>query len=296
MTMGAHIANVLLVEDDASRVNIIRDYLGRAGFHVNVVANGWEALKRIKLGHSDLIISEINVADMDGCSLREKCVLNPETRDTPFLFLVPEGKSDNQVRALRAGVDDCITVPFDPVVLVARVQAVLERRHAYDRLVRLDPLTRLLNRPTLEGELSTELQRVVRYGRFATMVLLDIENFEQVNTEAGTSMGDLLLTCLAGVILTNIRTIDLAGRFRGEKFLLYLPETDATGAETLTRRIQKQLAAIADTVAAYPLTIACGVVEAPAAGNDLPSLIKSLNEAVAEAKKQGKGGLHVWRA
>lgn len=280
---------VLLIEDDSGLLGTMREYLSRAGFGVRNASNGWEALKRLKDGPVDIVISEITMPDMDGCSLREKCLLNPDTREVPFLFVAPENMPDKQVRALRAGVDDMITRPFDPLVLVARVQAVLERRRTYAELVRVDPLTRLLNRPTAEAEIAAELSRVTRYDRFGSIVLIDIDQFQRVNTESGTNMGDLLLTCLSGVILTTIRNIDIAGRYRGEKFLIYLPETDLEGAAKLARRIQKQLASIADSVAGYPLTFSCGLAQVPDQGTSLSELYPKLEQALVDAKQHGPG-------
>jgi diguanylate cyclase (GGDEF)-like protein len=285
---------ILLVDEDTGVVSVVREYLQRAGFQVNTVANGWEALRVLKESEADIIISELSISDMDGCSLREKCLINPAMRDIPFLFMVPQQQTDNQLRALRAGVDDLITKPFDPIVLVARVQAVLQRRRTYEEMVRIDPLTRLLNRPALEKQLQEELDRIIRYERHATLVLIDIDKFQRVNEESGLAMGDLLLTCLAGVILTTIRSVDIAGRYRGEQFLLCLPETPIAGATILARRMQQQMAAIVDAVAAIPLTFTCALLHAPEHGQNLRQVMARIEAALEQAKAQGPGTLHVW--
>ncbi len=294
MAHSGHGATVLVVEDDANALNTIRDYLSRAGFRIYAAANGWEAMKIIKDAHLDLIISELAVSDMDGASLREKLILNPGTRDIPFLFLVPEDKTDVLVRALRSGVDDCITKPFDPIVLVARIQAVIERRNAYERMVRMDPLTRLLNRPTFEGELREELSRVERYKRLGSVVYLDIDDFAQVNAESGVAMGDLLLTCLAGVILNTIRSMDIAGRFRGESFMVFLPETASDGAVIFASRMQEQMSRIADAVAGYDLSFSSGVVTVPQDGTDYDAVVQRLHQTLQYAKEHEKGSIALW--
>lgn len=280
---------VLIVEDDANATNVMREYLSRAHFDVRVSSNGWEALKRMRRGDVDVVITESRISDMDGASLREKCILNPDTRDLPFLFLVAPKDTEAQVRALRSGVDDCVSKPVDPVVLVARVQAVLERRRAYAEMVRVDPLTRMLNRPTLLREIGVELQRARRYGRGATLALIDIDRFNAVNEEAGVAMGDLMLACLSGVILTNIRNVDRAGRYHGEAFLLYLPETEAAGAKVLVTRIQERLKQIADGVAAMPLTATSAIVTVGREG-DLGSLLAALETCLEETKAASPGG------
>lgn len=287
-------SRILIIEDDSSILHTMRGYLRRAGFTIRTAANGWDAMKRLKESPIDLIISELNISDMDGSSLREKCVMNPQTRDIPFLFLVDKAETDSQVRALRSGVDDCVTKPFDPVILVARVQAIIERRLSYEEMVRIDPLTRLLNRPTLELVLREELARVRRYDRIATLVILDIDAFEEANAGGGVAMGDLLLTCLGGVILTTIRTMDIASRYHGEKFLIFLPETLQPGALRLTVRIQEKLAEIADKIAGYALTFSAGIVLAPNDGIDLDELLERLEIALTKAKSEGPGSIVTW--
>jgi diguanylate cyclase (GGDEF)-like protein len=241
------------------------------------------------------VVTEQTLPDMDASVLREKCIVQPRIRDIPFLFLVEGGKTELQVRALRSGVDDCVVTPVDPMVLAARVEAVIQRREAYDRLVRIDPLTRLLNRLTLESEVNQELQRLSRYHRIATMVLLDVDDFDRVNDTKGFSMGDLLLTCLAGLILSSIRAVDVAGRHRGEKFLVFLPETDLEGAQIFTKRIQQQLAAIATSVAEEPLTFSAGIVCAPKDGETFGVLSERAYAAMRVAKQDKPGSFVVWK-
>ena len=288
-------SSVLVVENDPNVLHLMRDYLTRAGFRISVAADGWEALKRLKETPVDLLVTDVDSAGVDGSSLRERIMLNPETRDLPIFLIVPEGNHDTLVYVLRSGVDDCITKPFDPVVLVARIQAVIARRKAYEEMVRVDPLTRLLNRPTLVKEVEEELSRINRYERTATMAILDVDDFVRVNTESGVAMGDLLLTCLSGVILSSMRTVDIAGRYHGDRSLLCLPETDEAGAERFIRRMQEQMGAIADSIAGYPLTFGCGIVLAPRDGDAFPILFERLDSALAEARQRGKGEIVVWR-
>jgi diguanylate cyclase (GGDEF)-like protein len=288
--------HVLIVEDDANTLHLMRDYLSRANFRVRTAPDGWEALRRLKDGPVDIVVSEHSVADMDGARLREKCMMNPVTRDIPFLFLIDGSQTESHVRALRSGVDDCLIKPFDPVILVAHVQAVIERRRSYEEMVRVDPLTRLLNRPALEKELSEELRRVMRYNRVASLVLIDIDSFTEVNSESGVAMGDLLLTCLSGVILTNIRVMDIAGRYHGGQFILFLPETPLDGAVILTQRIQAQLGAIANAVAGFALTFTASIVALPEDGDDIEIVLPRLEQALVQAKEEFKDGgvLYHW--
>ncbi len=294
MQNDGHRSTILIIEDKANDLHTMRDYLTRAGFNVQSATDAWEVSKQLQQQSFDVVIAELLLADAGGAEMREKMLLNPDTRDIPFLFLTPKGNSDVLVRALRSGVDDCVYTPVDPVELVARVQAVLERRRIYAEMVRVDPLTRMLNRPALEKEVQEELQRVVRYKRLSSFVLLDIDNFSKINAKNGVPMGDLLLTCLSGAIMSNIRSMDIAGRFLGEKFLICLPETEEEGAVIFAQRIQKVLLNIADALVGFPLTFSCGLLTVPEDGIDFPLIINRLQQTMAHAKTQEKGAISRW--
>ena len=285
---------VLVVEDDANTLNVIREFLDRAGFLVLSVPTGWDALRTLREKSVDAIIAEQTVSNVDGSSLREKCLLQPDTRDIPFLFLVPGNEPENQVRALRSGIDDVIPKPFDPIVLVARVQAVLERRVAFQQMVRVDPLTRMLNRPTLEMELSDEISRLVRYKRFASLLLIDADRFAEVNMESGEATGDLMLTCFSGIVLKNIRNVDIAGRYHGEKLMAFLPETPLEGCKIMASRMQEQLATIADSVAAYPMTFTCAMLSLPEHAESLEQALERIEATMCKAKTMDRNTILVW--
>ncbi|MBI5092861.1 MAG: diguanylate cyclase [Candidatus Hydrogenedentes bacterium] len=287
---------VLVVENDANSLHLIRYHLSKGGFQIRSTSNGWEALKRLKDGPVDLILSEVTIPDMDGFTLRERMLLDPGTRDIPFLFLTADTQPDKQVRALRIGVDDYITKPFDPIVLVARVQAVIERHRVHDEMVRFDPLTHLLNRASLELRVTEDLSRLERYQRYATLITLDLDGFARLNAEHGNSMGDLLLTCLAGMITTSIRTMDFAGRYSGAQCVLYLPETHPDGAKVLLERLQVQFGKACEAITSTLVTFSAGIVEAPTCGARFDVLCSRACQAMQLAKHRDTDKIVIWTA
>lgn len=288
--------SALIVGDDARAFLAVREHLVRVGFRVRSVDNGWEALKSVKETPPDIVVAELAMSDMDGCSLREKFLLDPGIREIPFIFLTEDGGAEKQIRALRTGIDDFILKPCDPVVVVARVEAVLARRRAYEEMVRVDPLTRVLNRPGVEREIRDELVRLVRYERRASLAIIDLDDFAAINKEHGHPMGDLMLTCIGGLVLANIRGADIAGRLRGEEFALYLPETPSDGACTLLLRILERFVATADAIAGIVTSFSTGIAEAPSDGQDWPQLYKCARRALQEAKSRNRGEIVVWKA
>ena len=98
----------------------------------------------------------------------------------------------------------------------------------------------------------------------------------------------------ARVILNSLRTMDIAGRYRGDSFLLYLPETDSAGAAVLVRRMQEHLGRVSEAVAETGLTFSCGVVSPPGHGTALPVLMERIQFALAQARREGKGAVSIW--
>ena len=111
------------------------------------------------------------------------------------------------------------------------------------KLAITDGLTGLLNRREADRRLAAEWQRTLRSGHGASMVLLDIDHFKQINDQYGHPAGDAALRRLAGVILSVTRTVDFAARYGGEEFLIVLPDTSLRGAHALAERLREEVEA-----------------------------------------------------
>jgi diguanylate cyclase (GGDEF)-like protein len=111
------------------------------------------------------------------------------------------------------------------------------------KLAITDGLTGLLNRREADRRLAAEWQRTLRSGHSASMVLLDIDHFKQINDKYGHPAGDAALRRLAGVILSVTRTVDFAARYGGEEFLIVLPNTSLRGAHAFAERLREEVEA-----------------------------------------------------
>lgn len=286
-------STVLVIEPDSDILHVIRYHLSKAGFEVLTVSNGHMALDLLHTRPVDLIVSDAAMPDMRGFSLRKRLFLDPGTRDIPFLFLLPSAHPEKELPVLRNALDSWLAKPFDPLHLIARVESLLSRQRTHAELVRIDPLTRVLNLPSIEREVAADLKRVQRYNRSASIALIDVDHFSQVNEQRGFASGDLLLSSLASIIVGNIRAADLAGRFGGGKFVLYLPETPVDGARTVLQRIQDQIARAAEELIGQGASFCAGIAEAPRHGVELPLLYQRVVEALDTAKSQGPAHLAV---
>lgn len=119
---------VLIVEDDQSIAELLRDYLEVSGFTVNICSNGTDGLKSAIEGEYDLLILDVMLPGPDGFEILRRI---RDEKDTPVLIVSAKKEEVDKIRGLRLGADDYITKPFSPGELVARVNAHITK---YERL------------------------------------------------------------------------------------------------------------------------------------------------------------------
>jgi len=119
---------ILLAEDDIDFGNILSQYVSLSGFEVTLARNGREAWNLFHESRPDICILDIMMPEMDGFTLAEK--LRAEEPGIPFIFLTAKSLREDMVRGLKLGADDYITKPFDPEMLVLRINNILRRVYA----------------------------------------------------------------------------------------------------------------------------------------------------------------------
>ena len=118
---------VLVVEDEAALVTLLRYNLEREGFRVAEARDGEEAMLQIAEQMPDLVILDWMLPLMSGIEVCRQLRRLPETRRLPIVMLTARGEEGDKLRGLDAGADDYITKPFSPSELIARLRAVLRR-------------------------------------------------------------------------------------------------------------------------------------------------------------------------
>ena len=115
---------ILLIEDDTRLAEMVRDYLGRAGFRVERAASGAAGLAHQAGDTFDAIILDLMLPDMDGLDV---CRAIRSRADIPILMLTARGDAMDRVIGLELGADDYLPKPFEPRELLARLRAILRR-------------------------------------------------------------------------------------------------------------------------------------------------------------------------
>jgi diguanylate cyclase (GGDEF)-like protein len=179
-------------------------------------------------------------------------------------------------------------------MLKNRVETLVER---LSDSAKTDPLTGLLNRRGFDECFEYELERARRgSGRFS-IVLLDLDYFKFVNDRFGHAVGDGALERLGGVLMVTKRQIDTAARIGGEEFALLLPETNADGAYLVCERVRKRVreAFASDDFPGgdigrmdAPLTVSLGAASFPHDGTNPEELLGGADQALYEAKRNGR--------
>lgn len=115
---------VLVVDDDAKTVELVKLYLNRDGYRVMTAYDGIEALRLAREGHPDLIVLDLMLPGMDGLEI---CRTLRGESDVPIIMLTARTTDEDKLAGLGLGADDYVTKPFSPRELAARVRAVLRR-------------------------------------------------------------------------------------------------------------------------------------------------------------------------
>jgi two-component system phosphate regulon response regulator OmpR len=118
---------VLLIEDDSRLAGMVREYLGKAGYHVIHAENGTRGLALHGREPVDAVILDLMLPDADGL---EVCRQIRKRADTPILMLTARGDAMDRVVGLEMGADDYLPKPFEPRELLARLRAILRRGRA----------------------------------------------------------------------------------------------------------------------------------------------------------------------
>jgi two-component system response regulator VanR len=115
---------ILVADDDAHIVRLVDLYLKKAGYRVEAAADGDETLRKVRDLRPDLLVLDIMMPGPDGLEITRAL---RRSSDLPIIMLTARTSDVDRIAGLQFGADDYVTKPFNPVELVARVQAVLRR-------------------------------------------------------------------------------------------------------------------------------------------------------------------------
>ena len=157
-------------------------------------------------------------------------------------------------------------------------------------LVQTDQVTGAFNRRGLDDIFKREAARADRNAQSLGLVLIDLDNFKQINDNFGHQYGDSVLINLVNIAKETLRPSDIVARFGGEEFVILLPDVEMEDALTIIHRLQNNLAknfSIQVDKQSMPVTFSAGIA-LRSFGEHQNSVISRADKALYQAKRTGK--------
>ncbi|WP_094604216.1 Protein-glutamate methylesterase/protein-glutamine glutaminase [Sporomusa silvacetica DSM 10669] len=322
---------ILIVDDSADSRVLIKRFLEKHGFgKILTVENATDAFALLGLDQPEGLAKNIDLILMDGVmpgidGIKACQLIKSHTcfKDVPIIIITANDNAETLDKAFAAGAIDFITKPIKQLELKARVNSVLNMKHAIDqrkareaelvkvleelesvnrelsRLSSLDGLTGIANRRHFDQIYELERQRAVRTGHDLSIVFFDIDFFKYYNDTYGHQEGDDCLkkvAAAAGSVLK--RPGDLLARYGGEEFVVILPETGVAGAYKVAQdirtsvekgNIQHSASKLTDHI-----TVSIGVAGGKMSLTDKPQELLTLaDKALYEAKSGGRNQVRI---
>jgi len=163
------------------------------------------------------------------------------------------------------------------------------RNRVLARQTRVDASTGLLNRPSWEVAVDSELRRFKRGGAGAALLMIDIDHFKEINDRFGHLAGDEVIRTTAAVIQGCIREVDIPGRYGGDEFGLLLAHTGTNVALAAAERIRQRVAeTVFERAPDVRCTLSIGIAQATRGMEDVHAWISQADAALYRAKTLGR--------
>jgi diguanylate cyclase (GGDEF)-like protein len=311
---------ILAVDDDSMSLKLLATYLRATGHEVTTARNGREALACALESNPQIVVTDWMMPEMDGIEFTRALRRFETGRTIYVLILTGQEQEDRVVEAFEAGVDDYVTKPFNPRVLLARVnagqrvvrlqqQVEADKRTQREQVARLavltrklraaamtDPLTELPNRRYAMRRLEEEWASGNRNGAPLSAVLIDIDHFKLVNDRHGHHVGDCVLREVSELIDATTREEDVTARIGGEEFLVICPNTAADGALQCAERVRAAVEQHLFQGSDFQLsvTVSVGVATRGEGCESIDDLLQFADAATYDAKGAGRNTVRVW--
>jgi len=291
---------VLVVEPETERRADLRKLLEHEGYDSVFLPDGDELLRLTAEYEPDLILLAADLPGMSGLELVGDLRAMDPRNHYPVILLGTAADEEEVARGLLAGADDFVPDPERQQELRARIRVQLRNKRFYDALERVrnerdtlrrdsqtDPLTGLLNRRSLQAEVTSRCEARERFG----VLFMDLDHFKSVNDRFGHEMGDRVLVAVASVLKTALRPGDVVGRYGGEEFVGVVagagPESARLVAERLRRAIEAMLPPKGGPTK-LTISIGCTVFDPRQSDERSEELLHRADMALYAAKRTGR--------
>jgi two-component system, cell cycle response regulator len=299
--LGQEPGKILLIDNRNNLLARIKGTIGKR-HEIRSLDDPQLALFEATENGYELIIVNLDFDNFDGLRLCSQLRSLERTRQVPILIIVDPDDHERLLRALDMGVNDYLLRPVDKQELMARVNTQIKRWRYTEQLrsnvkqsiemAVTDALTGLYNRRFMEKQLSALTLNAANRGKPISLLVVDVDYFKSINDNHGHDVGDRVLQELAARLKEGLRNLDLPCRTGGEEFIVVLPDTDKTVALRVGERVRKLIGARPFNAGAksgpLTITVSIGVASFEAAEDTMESLLKRGDEALYQAKREGR--------
>ncbi len=292
---------VIVVDDDVTNLKTAGRILSANNMRVTAVRSGQSLLDYVrKNGAPDLILLDIRMPEMDGFETYKKfreLEQEMEVPQTPIVMLTADEDRANESRGLELGVSDYIRKPFDPDVLVRRVDNIVktsDRMKRFEEEATIDKLTGFYNKYTAnEHMIDLCLQKS------GALMIMDLDSFKLVNDIYGHDMGDRVLSAFSDIVRDNMMFPATFGRIGGDEFLIFAENMKdekeiAKYSEAINLHLREEACKMMGDDMSIPLGASIGAVFVPEQGNGFNELFRLCDRALYTIKNNGKHGYSLY--
>lgn len=288
---------IIVVDDDTANLKMAGHILSKNNMRVTALKSGSSFLEYVSgNGLPDLVLLDIKMPGMDGFETLDKLREYEEQKGlmkTPVIFLTADEDVDTETRGFEVGVSDFIRKPFNPDVLIRRIDNIMsnsQEMHSLFNEATIDKLTGLLNK----GATSTELSKMCS-NTTGCLMMIDLDSFKLVNDIYGHQMGDKFLIACADILRSAVPEGSKCGRIGGDEFTAFAAGvTTEAAVASISGKINAEILANAKALMGddmnIPLGASIGGIFVPRYGNDYSALLKLADKVLYTVKKNGKHG------
>jgi diguanylate cyclase (GGDEF)-like protein len=295
-------ALIMMVDDEPTIMEVMQIYLEDAGYgRFVLIEDSTEALGLMAKNTPDVLLLDLIMPGITGFEILESLRTDPCLKHVPVLVLTAANDAETKLKALELGATDFLAKPVDPSELALRVRNTLAAKAYLDHLSCYDVLTGLPNRTMFMEQLATLLAASLAERKKSAVLHIGLDRFRQINDTLGHSTGDMLLKLVAQRFEHRVRSNDFiakpgpseiyAGlaRINGDEFTMLLSESD--NPDEVIGKARRLLEALAEpfVVGGNELfaTASIGIAISPDDGEDIDTLLKHADVALAHAKQRG---------
>lgn len=289
----------LLIVDDSKLQRVVLMQALKDAFELIEATSGEECLELVERGETqiDLVLLDLVMPGIDGFEVLRRRALSPKFAGIPVVVLTTSDDNETQVEAFRLGAREFLNKPIKPEIAVSRINNVLESQRRLNVMLKeqeelkvkaeIDEMTKLLNKATAEKIAKQILEEYPDENH--AILMIDIDNFKNVNDSLGHDVGDHVISVVAGIISMQFGGSDIVGRIGGDEFMVFMKNVkDREDARRKAQNIvdafcKKENLSIPDCV-----SVSIGMAFSDESGIEYEPLFKKADEALYVSKEKGK--------